>query len=213
MYIRKAFKFRLNVSKEKQAEFFNFAGCCRFVWNKAIRINRARLDGKQKIMRYQELDFWSKLWKSSEEYGFLKCCHSQILQQKLKDLDRAYSDGFDKNQPLKIMPRLKKKGQGDSFRYLQGFKLNGNNVFLPKLGWFSFRQSREIVGTAKNITVSYHGGHWFVSIQTEQEVMIPTHPSTKIVGIDVGIARFATLSNGHYFASKITSGGWKENYA
>ena len=37
---------------------------------------------------------------------------------------------------------------------------------------------------------------WFVSIQTEQEVVEPVHPSKAIVGMDMGVARFATLSDG-----------------
>ena len=153
-------------------------------------------------MRYQELDFWSKLWKKSDEYGFLKACQSQLLQQKLKDLDKAFMDCFDKKQPNKKFPRFKKKGQGDSFRYPQGFKINGNNIFLPKLGWFKFRQSRKLAGTPKNVTVSKYSGHWYISIQTECEADIPKHSSTSMVGVDLGIARFATLSNGKYFKSK-----------
>jgi putative transposase len=42
------------------------------------------------------------------------------------------------------------------------------------------------------------GGKWFVSIQTQREMADPVHPSSSIVGIDVGIARFATLSDGSF---------------
>ncbi|WP_391540624.1 hypothetical protein [Lonepinella koalarum] len=38
-----------------------------------------------------------------------------------------------------------------------------------------------------------------MSIQTEFEAEIPTHKGGEI-GIDMGIARFATLSNGVFFA-------------
>jgi putative transposase len=48
--------------------------------------------------------------------------------------------------------------------------------------------------------VSSRQGKWFVSIQTEREVETPVHLSTSIVGIDMGIVRFATLSDGSYFA-------------
>jgi putative transposase len=54
-------------------------------------------------------------------------------------------------------------------------------------------------GTAKNVTVSQSGGHWYISIQTEREVEQTVHPSTSIIGIDVGIAKFATLSDGTIF--------------
>jgi putative transposase len=92
--------------------------------------------------------------------------------------------------------------QSDSFRYPQGCKLDqsNNRIFLPKLGWVGYRNSREALGTVKNVTVSSKQGKWFVSIQTEREVETPVHPSTSIVGIDMGIVRFATLSDGSYFA-------------
>ena len=51
----------------------------------------------------------------------------------------------------------------------------------------------------KNVTVSQSCGKWRVSIQTEREVEQPI-PQGGAVGIDMGIARFATLSNGTFVA-------------
>ena len=48
----------------------------------------------------------------------------------------------------------------------------------------------------KNATVSWQAGHWYVSVQVEQELPEPVHPSTADVGIDLGVANFAALSNG-----------------
>jgi len=56
------------------------------------------------------------------------------------------------------------------------------------------------MGVLKNVTVSGQQGKWFVSIQTERQVETPIHPSTAIVGIDMGLARFAMLGDGSYFA-------------
>ena len=42
-------------------------------------------------------------------------------------------------------------------------------------------------------------GKWFVSIQTEREIEQPI-PQGGAVGIDMGIARFATLSEGTFHA-------------
>ncbi|WP_150125092.1 transposase [Aquaspirillum sp. LM1] len=82
---------------------------------------------------------------------------SQTLQQSLKDLERAYSNFFAKRAAF---PRFKKKGKGDSFRYPQGCKLDQANdrIFLPKLGWLRYRNSREVLGAIKNVTVSLHAG-------------------------------------------------------
>ncbi len=177
-----------------------FSGASRFVWNKCLAMNLARLESKQRILWYEEMAFWLTLWRSSENYDFLKAVHSQVLQQKLKDLDRAFKDGFDKNQPLKKLPKFKKKGISDSFRYPQGFKLepHKNQIYLPKIGWVKYFNSQPISGTPKNVTVSRRGKHWLVSIQVEIETPKPRHPSNDIIGLDLGIKRFVTLSDGTY---------------
>jgi putative transposase len=199
--IRKAFKFRLKVSTENNQKLTNYAGGCRFAWNKALALNLDRLNKKQPILWYSELCFWATLWKQSDEYGFLNELPSQALQQKLKDLDKAFKDAFDKNQPLKRIPVFKRKGQSsDSIRYPQGFKIEQeeNRIFLPKIGWVRYRNSRKIVGTPKNVTVSRKGKQWYVSIQVEYETPKMTHKSTSAMGIDMGVKRFATLSDGSF---------------
>ena len=55
-----------------------------------------------------------------------------------------------------------------------------------------------MLGELRNVTVSSKGGKWFVSIQTQREVELPATPATTAIGIDLGIARFATLSDGQY---------------
>ena len=199
--IRKAFKFRLKITAENQQKLINYAGGCRFVWNKALALNLDRLNQKQPILRYDALDFWSKLWKQSDEYSFLKDLPSQVLQQKLMDLDKAFKDAFDKNQPIKRIPVFKRKGQSsDSIRFPQGFKIEQetNRICLPKIGWVRYRNSRKIVGTPKNVTVSRKGKHWYASIQVEYEANILEHKSTSALGIDMGVKRFATLSDGSF---------------
>jgi putative transposase len=202
MIVRKAFKFRLKTNHKAEYELAKMAAASRFLWNKSLILNLDRLRNKQKIMWYQELNFWTNIWKKSEEYGFLKECHSQVLQQKLKDLDKAFKDAFDKTQPNKRIPKFKKKGIDDGFRYPQGFKVNNDQVYLPNIGWLRFLKSRNIVGIPKNVTISRHAGKWYVSIQTEYEVEQPVHESTKIVGIDLGVTRFATLSNKTFYKPK-----------
>lgn len=61
-----------------------------------------------------------------------------------------------------------------------------------------YRNSRDIPGEARNITLSESGGRWFASIQTEREMPQPVPAATTAIGIDVGIARFATLSGGSF---------------
>ena len=134
MTIRKAFKFRLSPSIDQAQKMLQYAGINRFVWNKALAMNLFRLEHKKPLLWYNELDFWTKRWKQSEEYGFIKDAPAQTLQQTLRNLERAFKEAFDKTQPLKRIPRFKKRGASDSFRFPQGFKLEQqtNSLFLPK---------------------------------------------------------------------------------
>ena len=109
----------------------------------------------------------------------------------------ALKEAFDKKNP-KRFPKFKKKGFHDSFRFPQGFKLDGSRFFLPKLGWVRFFKSRDIEGLPKNVTVSRQGKNWFASVQVETEIVQPVHPSGSAIGIDMGVKRFATLSDGSF---------------
>ena len=174
------------------------AGCRRFVWNNGLAVTKSALDSGKKRPGYKEL--CASLVMMKLEHLFLsEEAPSQALQQTLKDLDRAVKDAFDKKQPLKVLPVFKKKGRSvESFRIPQGFQVDQGNssIKLPKLGWLRYRNSREITGMPKNVTVSLHAGHWYVSIQTELEVPNPAHGSAKQVGGDRGVKSFLALSDG-----------------
>jgi putative transposase len=121
---------------------------------------------------------------------------AHILQQKLKDLEKAYLDGFDKKQPLKRMPKKHKRNLHNSFRFPQAkqFKIDHRRVKLPKIGWIGFYKSCDIEGTPKNITISQKSGHWYMSVQVELDLKSRLPVNDIAVGIDVGIAKFATLA-------------------
>ena len=199
MIIRMANKFRLKTNLEVERSLSQFAGCNRFVWNKALALQKHSLESDKKILSYNYLAGLLKEWKQTEETAFLKTAPSQTLQQTLKFLDRALKDAFDKKQPDKKFPVFKKKFKCiDSFRCPQGFKIDGNRIFLPKIGWIRFHKSRGIKGTPKNVTVSRRGKHWFVSIQCEMAIPAPERPFRDVLGIDMGIKRFLAMSNGEY---------------
>ncbi len=191
-----AFKFELMPNGEQQRQMRRFAGACRFVFNKALALQQDRHKAGEKKLGYADLCKSLTDWKSEAQTLWLTETPSQPLQQSLKNLERAYKNFFEKRADF---PRFKKKGVSDSFRYPQGFKLDqpNNRIFLPKLGWLRYCNSRDVLGEVKNVTVSQSCGKWFVSIQTEREADGQI-PKGAAVGIDMGIARFATLSDGSY---------------
>ncbi|MCC6981250.1 MAG: transposase, partial [Candidatus Melainabacteria bacterium] len=194
MMVRSAYRFRLEPNGPQNDRLARFVGCMRLVWNKNLELQKGRLDQKKRVFSYAES--CNGLTQLKREFSFLRDVHSQPLQQVLKDQDLAMRDFLTGS---KGMPRFKKRGRHDSFRFPQGAKVEQKKLYLPKIGWVKFRKSREIEGIIKNVTVSRTAGKWYVSIQVEREAEVPKHPSVSAVGIDLGVALFATLSDGQVF--------------
>ncbi len=177
-----------------------FAGSCRFVYNRALALQKERYQQGEKKLDYAGLCRLLTGWRNSPETAWLATAPVHPLQQALKDLERAYANFFAKRAGF---PRFRKKGRADSFRYPDPKQIRldqvNHRIFLPKLGWLRYRHSRDVLGTVKNVTVNCSCGRWYVSIQTEREVELPV-PQGGAVGIDMGIARFATLSDGTFYA-------------
>jgi putative transposase len=195
-----AFKFELRPNGVQRRQIRCFAGSCRFVYNQGLALQKARFEAGATKLNYAELCKLLTQWRSETQTSWMKDAPTHPLQQALKDLERAYTHFFAKRADL---PRFKKKGRHASFRYPdpKQIKLDQLNsrLFLPKLGWLRYRNSRMVLGAVKNVTVILSCGKWFVSIQTEREVEQPL-PRGGAVGIDLGVARFATLSDGTFYA-------------
>ncbi|KGQ32519.1 transposase [Gallibacterium genomosp. 2] len=196
MLLRKAFKFEIMPNGNQIRRIKQFCGCSRFVFNRALAWQNEQYEQDNSFkFSYTKIANLLPQWK--KELVWLKECHSQVLQQSLKDLENAFKNFFQQRSDF---PKFKKKGVKESFRFPQGCKLEQQNsrIWLPKIGWVRYRNSREVIGEIKNVTVSQKCGRFFVSIQTEFEYQIPIHNGGEI-GIDMGVARFATLSNGEFF--------------
>ncbi|KVX99453.1 cytosine methyltransferase [Burkholderia ubonensis] len=196
-----AFKFELMPTGEQRCDMCRFAGACRFVFNKALALQQTNHEAGGKFIGYVAMAKHLTAWRNGTETPWLRDSPVHPLQHALKNLERAYKNFFAGRTAY---PRFKKRGRCDSFRYpdAKQIKLDqvNNRIFLPKLGWLRYRNSRDVLGEVRNATVSLSAGRWFVSIQTAREVEQPVPQASSAVGIDLGIARFATMSDGSYLA-------------
>ncbi|CAG1016093.1 hypothetical protein RHIZO_05271 [Rhizobiaceae bacterium] len=195
-----AYKFELQPNGEQVRQMRRFAGACRFVYNKALALQKDNHAAGGKFIGYVAMAKHLTAWRNSAETPWLAEAPVHPQQQALKDLERAYKNFFAQRAAF---PQFRKKGQSERFRYpdpkqIRLDQANGR-IFLPKLGWLRLRKSREAVGELRSVTVWESCGKWFVSIQTRRDVDVPL-PKGGAVGLDLGIARFATLSDGTFFA-------------
>jgi putative transposase len=201
MQRRQAYKYELMPDGEQARAMRRFAGACRFVFNKALAMQKENYEAGNKFIGYLAMAKHLTSWRNGQETPWLKDAPCHPLQHALKHLEKAYRNFFARRAEF---PRFKRKGSGDTFRYPdpKQIKLDqaNNRLFLPKLGWLRYRNSRDALGELRNVTVSHSGGKWFVSIQTQREIEQALQMATIAIGIDVGIARFATLSDARFIA-------------
>ena len=195
MLIQKSYQYELIPNGEQVRKLKQFCGCCRFVFNRGLEEVKKYYESTGHFLNYAQLTALLPKWKQDADW--LKDCHSQVLQQSMKNLSQALMN-FSAGRVN--FPRFKTKGRKDSCRFPQGIKLDGGNnrIYLPKIGWVRYHNSRTLIGTIKNVTVTAKCDKWYVSIQTEYEQEKPEHTGIDI-GIDLGVVRFATLSDGRYF--------------
>ena len=129
--------------------------------------------------------------------------HIRLKENKKKPKKAKFfklADGTE-IQLRPLMPRFKRKSDGrDSIRLVQFDKycrVEGSRIKLPNgIGLVKFRKSQDIIGIIKNVTISKKSGYWYVSFGTEREVENPRHPATSALGLDLGITKLITTSNG-----------------
>ena len=145
---------------------------------------------------------WSRFFDSKT--------HTRLKEKKKKPRKPKFFKLVDGTeiQLRPLMPRFKRKSDGrDSIRLVQFDKycrIEGNRVKLPNgVGFVKFKKSQDIIGTIKNVTISKKSGHWYVSFGTERALSEnPIHPSTSAIGIDLGITKLITTSDGQYIKPK-----------
>ena len=131
--------------------------------------------------------------------------HSQVLQDVLRRVDKAYNAFFRRIKEGKTpgYPRFQGYGRYESFTFPQsGFSLTEDyRVCLSKIGTIKVKfpkgkKARPPVGEMKTCTIKREAMHWYVIFTCEIEQEIVYHPSEDAVGIDLGLLHFATLSDG-----------------
>ena len=192
MRTQKGFKYRLKPTPEQKQLLLQQGGNARFLWNHLLSDNIEHYKNTGKFKFAHEMVV--SIPQIKERHDFLKLSFSQSLQTVARDLDRAMKSSFKKTSRF---PRFKRKGlQRDSFTVPQKWRLSKGYVFIPKVGEVKWIKHRPLQGEPKKITISQDGDHWYCSVLCE--VNSPDRPkdSSSVVGIDVGLRSFATLSDG-----------------
>jgi putative transposase len=199
--MRITFKYRLNPTPAQRTALQHQLDCCRWVYNHALATRKNAWEQEQKtISRYDTVNMIPQ-WKTENEW--LKEGHAQAMQEALTRLDLAFRAFFRRvksGEKEPGYPRFRGQGWYDSFTYPQEKGnwrfLDNGRVRLSKVGDVKIKLHRPLEGECKTLTIRRDAvGNWYTCVSCEVEAL-PLPLTDKVVGVDLGLTTFATLSNG-----------------
>ena len=197
--MRKTFKYRLHPTKAQTTAMQLQLDCCRWVYNKTIETRRDAWQNEQVSISRYDTHKMMPLWKAEESW--LKQGHAQAMQDAQKRVDLAFRAFFRRYKAGQKpgYPRFRSKDRYDSFTYPQqkgNWRLSGDALHLSKVGDVKIKLHRQVAGDQKTITISRDAvGKWYACFSCIVDDN-PLPKTDRVVGIDVGLAHFATLSDG-----------------
>lgn len=189
------YTFRVKPTERQKRSLAKTFGCVRVAYNDALRF---RTDSyKEGVpVNYNASSANLTATKKTPERAFLNEVSCVPLQQSLRHLQTAYSNFFAKRAKF---PSFKSKHGRQSAEFTtSAFKWDAvnRNLTLSKVGRLHVKWSREFTSAPTTVTITKDcAGRYFVTLCLD-EVKHALPKTGRSVGIDLGISRLATLSDG-----------------
>lgn len=203
----KAYKFRI-YPNEPQKELINKTfGCSRFIYN--YFLNKIKEDKYTKAS--ENIKYYTNYLKY--EYPFLQEIDSIVIRKSLFNLEDSFKRYFKRQSDY---PKFKSKFNKNSYNTNAVYNSYKNNNYcnieldlenktikLPKLKNIKikgYRNLKYINGRILNATISKESnGKYYVSVLYEISEKIKDVIPSSIVGIDLGVKKLLTLSDGNSY--------------
>ena len=200
--MKQRYRYRIYPNEGQVIRLAQMFGCSRVVWNDALaECQRLYSQGE----KYPGFAVLAKQMitetKRTVERSWLADVSVVPLQQSVRALDVAFRNFFNsvagkRKGPKVRQPRFKSRKSAQSAEFTQrGFKA-GSKLYLAKIGSIKVQWSRELPSEPSSVTVIKDAaGRYFASFVVDVEPnLLPWND--KAIGIDLGIATFATLDDG-----------------
>lgn len=195
-------KIELKPNNKQRTYFKKACGISRFVWNWALFEWNKQYEENQSLPEEEQISISGMSLKKkfnsikNQSFPWVREVTKYAAQQPFIHLNNAYKNYFKKQMKR---PRYKKKGKSADSFYIGGdqVKTNGKKIWIPKLGYVRLKERLRFEGKINSATISRTADRWYVAIQVQIEEQINNKcETTDSVGIDFGINRMATLSDG-----------------
>jgi putative transposase len=194
------YRYRIDPAGRQRQALARAFGCARVVYNDALRERERAHHASEKITDTEVQRRVVTLAKTTPERAWLAEVASVALVQACQDASRAYRNWFASLSGTRKgrgvgHPRVRTKHGRQSIRLTRnGFALHGARLYVAKVGQVRVRWSRPLPSAPSSVTIIRDpDGRYYASFVVER-APTPLPPVDRVAGIDLGLARFATLA-------------------
>ncbi len=199
----KAIKYRLYPNDEQKVMFAKTFGCCRFVYNQLLALQKQRYkDGESHLSKLKSNEFATRTLK--KDYDFLKEIDKFAVSNAVFHLADAYDRFFKKQNHFPKFKSKRKSKKSYTTNFTNNNILIGKNVIkLPKVGMVKavIHRLPKDDWKLKSVTVSQDSvGNYFASVLFEYEqedIPSVSKSSTNAIGLDYKSDGLYMDSNGN----------------
>ena len=194
------YKFRIYPNKTQAKVLIRWLETCRRLYNAALAQRKDAWESESRSISQYQQNGW--LTDAKKTNSFYKELHSQVAQEVMARLKKAFDAFFRRvaSGEKPGYPRFKGHGRYNSLTFPQwgnGASFANGKLKLSKVGLLKIILHREIPGTIKTVTIRREAsGKWHAIFSVTMEIEVPAHHPGPKVGLDVGIEKFAMLSDG-----------------
>lgn len=201
----KGIKLRLYPNRTQQNQLEQMFGNTRFVWNQMLAMMNERYQNNKKLPFLSKFKLDCLLKPLKQEYPFLKNSDSSSLQVVDASLTQSWKNFFQDKTGQVGKPHFhSRKYLKKSYIGKATIRITGKRYLkIPKLGYVKTSKTGVLQNTKiKRYTVLLEPtGKYYLSLQVEISEPEKYSLTGKQVGIDVGVADLAILSNGLKYPS------------
>ena len=194
------FKYRFYPTPEQERELARVFGCVRYCYNWALQL-RTNAYRNGTLLNYNATSAALTQLKKQEETAWLNEVSCVPTQQSLRHLQVAFKNFFDKRTAYPTFKKRRGKQSAEYTRSAFQYDAGSNALKVSGLGKLKVRWSRAFQSAPTTITITKSCcGRYFVTLCLEEN--FEQLPQTgESIGVDLGINRLATLSNGERIAN------------
>jgi len=204
------YNYRLYPTQGQHAALARAFGCARVVFNDGLRARQEAFAAGLPYLTDRELSARLTAAKATADRAWLGEVSAVVLQQALADLNAAYrnflaSASGERRGPKVAAPRFRsRKDTRQAIRFTRNARFMvtlGGKLRRPKIGDVPVRWSRPLPAEPSSVTVIKDAaGRYFVSFVILAKPA-PLPKAEQVIGVDLGLAHFAVLSDGRKVGS------------